>query len=116
MLSLCLPLSTTTPNLLPTDGMHWCSATTQPRTAGGIVCLTKCAITADMSFEQDDSEHRDRRAAYLRECQGRCNALWMNLDSYFVGEGGGRGHLELPAATAAADAAAAATGTGPPLP
>ena len=96
--------------------MHWCSATTQPRTAGGIVCLTKCAITADMAFEPDDGDRRDERAAYLRECQDRCNALWMNLDSFFVGEGGGRGHLELPTATASAAAATAATGSGPPLP
>ena len=62
--------------------------------AGGIVCLAKCAITADMSFEEDDD--REQRSIFLRECQDRCNALWMNLDSYYVGEGGNRGHLELP--------------------
>ena len=65
--------------------------------AGGIVCLSKCAITADMSFEEDDD--REQRSIYLRECQDRCNALWMNLDSYYVGEGGNRGHLELPTAS-----------------
>ena len=48
------------------NGMHWCDTTTGPRTAGGIYCLIDCTA------EQDKRK---------KECQDRCNRLWMGLDT-----------------------------------
>ena len=82
---------------LSPDGLHWCSATTGPRSTGGILCLIHCAIDADESFE----ESNDERSQFLKSCQDRCNSLWMNMDSFFVEDesredGSVLGHLEIP--------------------
>lgn len=68
--------------LVSPDGMHFCSSTSGPRTAGGFVCLTKCILAKENAKRRGDN--RAKQFSDLQLCQDRCNRVFMSMDSSYA--------------------------------
>ena len=79
---MCFFLSKLPRTAVSPDGMHFCSSTSGPRTAGGFVCLTKCILAKENANRR--GENRAKQYSDLQLCQDRCNSLFMNMDSSYA--------------------------------